>query len=67
MLNIQVNGEARQVPEGTKVAQLIADMPLAGKRYAVERNGEIVPKSQLEAVALNDRDKVEIVIAVGGG
>ena len=67
MLNIHVNGEPRQVPAGTLVAQLIADMPLAGKRYAVERNGEIVPKSRLCAVALSDQDKVEIVIAVGGG
>ncbi len=67
MLTIQLNGQARQVPAGTNVAQLIASMPLAGKRYAVERNGEIVPKSRLDTVALNDCDKVEIVIAVGGG
>jgi len=67
MLLIQVNGESRQVPPGTKVAQLIAAMPLAGKRYAVERNGEIVPKSRLDSVTLADQDRLEIVIAVGGG
>jgi len=67
MLLIQVNGESRQVPPGTKVAQLIAAMPLAGKRFAVERNGEIVPKSRLDSVILVDQDRLEIVIAVGGG
>ena len=67
MLTIHLNGESRQVPPGTNVAQLVAAMPLAGKRFAVERNGEIVPKSRLDAVTLNDSDRVEIVIAVGGG
>jgi len=67
MLLIQVNGESRQVPPGTKVAQLIAAMPLAGKRYAVERNGEIVPKSRHAETPLAEGDKLEIVVAVGGG
>jgi sulfur carrier protein len=67
MLHIELNGESRQVPPGTKMAQLIADMPLQGKRFAVERNGEIVPKSRLDSVTLCDRDHIEIVVAVGGG
>ncbi len=66
-ITIQFNGTSRQLASGATVATLIAEMPLAGKRFAVERNGEIVPKSQLANVALADGDKLEIVIAVGGG
>lgn len=67
MLNIKVNGQPQQIAPNVVVAVLIADMPLAGKRFAVERNGEIVPKSQLASTPINDGDTFEIVIAVGGG
>lgn len=40
---------------------------LTGKRVALECNGEIVPRSALESQPLNDGDKIEIVVAVGGG
>jgi sulfur carrier protein len=49
------------------VAQLLESMALAGKRVAVERNGEIVPKSLHARAALADGDRLEIVVAVGGG
>ena len=42
-------------------------MQLTGKRVAVERNGEIVPRSQYSLVDLLDGDQLEIVVAVGGG
>lgn len=67
MLNIHLNGETRAVPAGTNVAQLVATLALYGKRFAVERNGEIIPKSCLETTLVADKDRVEIVIAVGGG
>lgn len=66
-IHIQFNGERRQLATGTTVAALLADMPLTGKRYAVERNGEIVPKSALAQTLVADGDKLEVVIAVGGG
>lgn len=66
-INIQFNGESRRLASSISVAALLADLPLAGKRFAVERNGEIVPKSQLANVDVCDGDKLEIVIAVGGG
>ena len=47
--------------------QLLEQLDLTGKRVAVERNGEIVPRSLFEAVELIDGDALEIVIAVGGG
>jgi sulfur carrier protein len=66
-ITIQFNGETRTLAAIVSVASLIAELPLAGKRFAVERNGEIVPKSQLANVDVCDGDKLEIVIAVGGG
>jgi sulfur carrier protein len=66
-MEIIVNGAARPLPVGTTVAQLLEAMALAGKRVAVERNGEIVPRSQHAQVPLAEGDRLEIVVAVGGG
>jgi sulfur carrier protein len=66
-MQVIVNGAPRPVADGTTVAQLIEQMSLAGKRIAVERNGEIVPKSTHARVPLADGDRLEIVVAVGGG
>ena len=65
--SIVVNGEARRVPNGSSVAALVAAMDLTGKRVAVERNGEIVPRSRHAEVLLQAGDRLEIVVAVGGG
>jgi len=68
MLAITVNGQPRALPAGaTTVADLIREMRLEGKRIAVERNGEIVPRSRYAETRLADDDKLEIVGAVGGG
>lgn len=66
-MQIVVNGESRQLPAPVTVAQLLRDMSLAGKRVAVEVNREIVPRSRHEATQLKDDDRVEIVVAIGGG
>ncbi|HEY6043433.1 MAG TPA: sulfur carrier protein ThiS [Nitrosospira sp.] len=49
------------------VAQLLEQMALQGKRIAVERNGEIVPRSRFDQPLLENGDRIEIVVAVGGG
>ena len=49
------------------VAALLDGLGHAGKRVAVERNGEIVPKSLHSTTLLSDGDSIEIVVAVGGG
>ncbi|WP_153147406.1 sulfur carrier protein ThiS [Dechloromonas sp. H13] len=67
MPDIKINGETRQIPEAQTVAGLIAQLGYAGKRIAVEKNGEIVPKSQHGATVLVAGDRLEIVVAVGGG
>jgi len=67
MLDIKINGESRQFSEALTVAGLIDRLGYTGKRIAVERNGEIVPKSQHASTALASGDQLEIVVAVGGG
>jgi sulfur carrier protein len=66
-MDVIINGEPQQLPEPTTVAALLAARGLAGKRVAVERNGEIVPKSRHIETALATGDQIEIVVAVGGG
>ena len=67
MLNITINGEPRQFAVEQTVASVVAALALTGKRIAVERNGEIVPKSQHATTTLAAGDQLEIVVAVGGG
>ena len=67
MIRVSINGVARQLPDPTSVAALIEEMGLAGKRIALERNGEIVPRSSFAAQRLADGDRLEVVVAVGGG
>ncbi len=67
MLDLKINGESRQFPAPLTVAGLIDQLGYAGKRIAVEKNGEIVPKSLHATTALTSGDQLEIVVAVGGG
>jgi len=67
VITVSVNGTTRQLGDSTSVATLIEAMSLAGKRIALERNGEIVPRSRFAEQKLEDGDKLEVVIAVGGG
>lgn len=66
-ITVTVNGEVIQLPSGTTVTQLIEKMAFQGRRLAVERNEEIVPKSLHAETALQHQDKLEIVHAIGGG
>lgn len=66
-ISVIVNGAPQTLAAGTTVADLLARMDAAGRRVAVERNGEIVPKSRHGETRLADGDRLEIVIAVGGG
>ena len=66
-LSIQVNGETHSVAADATLSELLTRLDLLGKRIAVERNGEIVPKSQYDATGFEPGDAIEIVVAVGGG
>ncbi|WP_311201820.1 sulfur carrier protein ThiS [Tsuneonella litorea] len=65
-LTLTVNGESRRTTAAT-VADLVRELGLAPEKVAVERNGEIAPRSTLAEVALGDGDTLEIVHFVGGG
>lgn len=66
-MDLIINGEPQQLPAPITVATLLATRGLAGKRVAVERNGEIVAKSRHAETLLAAGDRIEIVVAVGGG
>ena len=66
-MNLFINGESRDFPAPLSVAALLETLGYAGKRIAVERNGEIVPKSLHGETVLVEGDRLEIVVAVGGG
>lgn len=66
MVKILLNGEVREVNAGTLTA-LIEEIGLDGRKVAVERNLEIVPRSLYLATDLCDGDRLEIVHFVGGG
>ena len=67
MISVFINGAPREFEQAISVAALIQDMGLSGKRIALERNGDIVPRSQFTEQMLADGDKLEVVVAVGGG
>ena len=67
MIEITVNGDTRRHEEPLLVADLLRTMALTGKKIAVERNGEIVPRGVHNSTLLLDGDRLEVVVAVGGG
>jgi thiamine biosynthesis protein ThiS len=66
-VSIRVNGQHRRVPAGISVADLALELGLEPAKVAVERNLEIVPRSTLGDVRVQDGDDFEIVTFVGGG
>jgi sulfur carrier protein len=66
-ISVTVNGAPRDFPDSLTFAQLLHEMELAGKRLAIERNGEIVPRGRFADARLADGDRIEVVMAVGGG
>lgn len=67
MIEIVLNGEPRQLAENLSLTELVEQLGYTGKRIAIERNGEIVPRSRHADTRLAAGDRLEIVIAVGGG
>ncbi len=67
MIRLTINGQPHHFETLTNVTQLIEHLELQGKRIAIERNGEIVPRSQFSEQFLADGDQLEVVVAVGGG
>jgi sulfur carrier protein len=66
-MQIQLNGENREVQEGITIAELLAELKLAGKPVAVEVNLELVTRALHAESRLAPGDRVEVVSLVGGG
>ena len=66
-MKITVNGTEHPCADNALVCDLLVQLDLVGRRVAIERNGEIVPRSLHDSVALSEGDQIEIVVAVGGG
>lgn len=66
-MQVEVNGKPIDLPEGSTVVALLQALELTGKRVALERNREIIPKSQYAETVLMAGDQLEVVVAVGGG
>ena len=67
MPTIVLNGEDHETPEGSTVATLLEGLKLDPLQVAVERNREIVPRSEYGQTSLTTGDKLEVVTFVGGG
>lgn len=66
-MQVTVNGESCDLPEGLRADELIERIGLADQRIALEVNREIVPRSEYASTTLHEGDRVEIVRAIGGG
>ena len=66
-IHIRLNGQIKEVPAGTHISGLLQLAGYGERRVAVERNGEIVPRSQHASTSLAADDHIEIVQAIGGG
>ena len=66
-MQIQVNGQSREVAEGTTAAQLLEELDLDHRVLAVECNMQLIPRARHASQLLADGDRLEIVTLVGGG
>ena len=68
MPTVTLNGVATDVAaDPSTLSDLVTALGLSGKRIAIEKNGEIVPRSRYSTTTIARGDSLEIVGAVGGG
>lgn len=66
-MQIEVNGERRDLPDGTTVAELLHELEVTQPHVAVEVNLEVVPRARHAEMTLHEGDRLEVVTLVGGG
>jgi thiamine biosynthesis protein ThiS len=66
-MKLTVNGKPLELPEGSTVDALLAELAIDAARVAIERNEDVVPRRTWPQTALRDGDHIEIVTFVGGG
>jgi sulfur carrier protein len=66
-MNIKINGELQEIPDGLNVAAMLEHLGMGNKRVAIERNLDILPRAEWDATLVQASDSFEIVHFVGGG
>lgn len=66
-MTIRVNGQAREIADGTTLGALIAQLGVRREGIAVARNADVVPRQSIDATPLCAGDSIEIIAAVAGG
>lgn len=66
-MTITINGEPRDLPAGTTIAEIVESLSAAPTGIAVAVNGEVVPRGAWASTAINDADSIEVLTAVQGG
>ena len=66
-LRVKLNGEPRELPDGSTVVQAVAELTAAPAGVAAAVNGDVIPRGSWAATLLRDGDQVEVVTAVQGG
>ncbi len=66
-VRVRLNGESRELPDGSTIAQAVAALTAAAAGVAAAVNGDVVPRAAWAATPLHDGDRVEVVTAVQGG
>ncbi len=66
-IQVVINGEPREIPDGLNIAALLAHLGITAERVAIERNRDILPRANWQATLVQPGDSYEIVHFVGGG
>jgi sulfur carrier protein len=66
-VQVKLNGDARQLPDGSSVAEAVAVLTSLASGVAAAVNGDVVPRGAWSETSLRDGDQVEVVTAVQGG
>ena len=66
-MNVKINGEVREIPDGLTVRAMLEHLGMNGARVAIERNLDILPRTEWNATPVQANDSFEIVHFVGGG
>jgi len=67
LIIVIINGKEKKCQKNLSIKLLLDELNLSSQRLALELNGEIVPRSELDNTFLADKDKIEIISAIGGG
>jgi sulfur carrier protein len=66
-MRVKINGEEQEIPGGLNVAAMLEHLGMGGKRVAIERNLDILPRTEWSGTQVQPQDSFEIVHFVGGG